>query len=145
MSEQEKDYEVGYGKPPKDSRFKKGQSGNPKGRPKLTKNVDTMLRDTLFRPVVITDKGKRRTVTALEAFFQRLLKNALDGDARSAEKLLKLLPVLQAGLEREEAAAQAEAAVAARDDRPVLEALQKLMGGALGDVFLDGKQGDGDA
>jgi len=137
MSEQDDDYEVGYGKPPRHTRFKKGQSGNPKGRPKASRNVETMVRDTLFRPVTITDRGKRRTVLALEAFFQRILKGALEGDARSSDKLLKLLPILQAGLEREETAAEAEAADAARDDRPVLEALADLMGGASADVFLE--------
>ncbi|RYH07049.1 DUF5681 domain-containing protein [Tropicimonas sp. IMCC6043] len=136
MSDPGKDYEVGYGRPPKHTQFKKGQSGNPKGRPKGSKNVDTMLRETLLRPVVITENGKRRKITALEAFFRQTLKSALEGDARASDKLLKLLPMLQNALEREAIETEAAAAEAARDDRPVLAALAAMMGGAVDDLFL---------
>ncbi len=48
LDEEDVGYEVGYGKPPAASRFKKGQSGNPKGRPKVTKNVSNMLEEVFF-------------------------------------------------------------------------------------------------
>ncbi|WP_233493474.1 DUF5681 domain-containing protein, partial [Ruegeria atlantica] len=67
MSDDTKEFEVGYGKPPKATRFKKGQSGNPKGRPKASKNVGSMLEEVFFRKIPITENGSRREVTMLEA------------------------------------------------------------------------------
>ena len=54
-SDDSEDYEIGYGRPPKQTRFKPGQSGNPKGRPRGRKNVHTILEETLYRPVTITE------------------------------------------------------------------------------------------
>ena len=141
----DRDYEVGFGRPPKHSRFRKGQSGNPRGRPKSSKNVDKMLRDTLLRTVTISENGKRRKITALEAFFRQTLKGALRGDSRAADKLLKLLPTLQKALEREAVEADMAEAEAARDDRPVLAALATLMGAGAGDLFLADQEEVSDA
>ena len=49
-SDKESDYEVGYGKPPRHSRFVKGRSGNPRGRPPGTKNLKTLLSEALKSP-----------------------------------------------------------------------------------------------
>jgi len=51
------DYEVGRGKPPRHSRYKKGQSGNPKGRPRGSENHYSMLMKVLSERVVVTVKG----------------------------------------------------------------------------------------
>ncbi|RRH92070.1 hypothetical protein EH240_31290 [Mesorhizobium tamadayense] len=83
-------YEVGYGKPPSEHRFAKGQSGNPKGRPKAKKNMKTMVSDTLFAPITIQQNGKTTTVTALEAILLKMRNNALAGDYRSAVQALQL-------------------------------------------------------
>lgn len=77
MSETED--EVGYCRPPKHSRFKKGRSGNPFGRPKGAKNIATVVQETLRERVVITENGPRRTVTKLEAAMIQLTKKALCG------------------------------------------------------------------
>ncbi|MEW9922579.1 DUF5681 domain-containing protein, partial [Marimonas sp. MJW-29] len=61
------DYEVGYGKPPKSAQFKPGKSGNPKGRPKGSLDFKTHVQEMLSRQVTITDGGKRRRISALEA------------------------------------------------------------------------------
>lgn len=73
------EYEVGYARPPKASRFKPGQSGNPRGRPKGAKNVETILQDVLLRPITAMEGGKRKQITVLEAFFKRLSKLAVEG------------------------------------------------------------------
>ncbi|MFB9980920.1 DUF5681 domain-containing protein [Mesorhizobium kowhaii] len=83
-------YEVGYGKPPVNSRFEKGRSGNPNGRPKGKKNVNTMLRDALYAPIQIQQNGKTTTVTALEAIVLKLRNNAIGGDYRSAVQAIAL-------------------------------------------------------
>ena len=54
------DYEVGYGKPPRNAGFKKGQSGNPRGRPPGSENLTTLLNEALNEPVTITENGQRR-------------------------------------------------------------------------------------
>lgn len=82
---------VGYGCPPEHSRFKKGQSGNPSGKrknkPKPTKMEDD-LKVVLSQPLTMVLHGKRVTVSARQALFQRLLAKALDGDVSAARLLL---------------------------------------------------------
>src|SRR5215472_13361203 len=71
--EASRDYEVGYGKPPRHTRFKKGQSGNPRGRPRDSKNLKTLLNDALDEPVVVTEEGRRRKITKREAIVTQLV------------------------------------------------------------------------
>ena len=84
------DYEVGYGKPPKHTQFKKGVSGNPRGRMKGTSNISTALRRALSEPVVITVGGEKRTVSRMEAAVNRLVNKAAEGDI-NAFRLLSAL------------------------------------------------------
>ena len=77
----DRDYEVGYGRPPKASQFKPGQSGNPRGRPRAVKNVGTMLEEVFFRKIPITENGKRREVTMVEAILRQLV-NGVNRRAR---------------------------------------------------------------
>ncbi|KAB2883318.1 MAG: hypothetical protein F9K34_12145 [Albidovulum sp.] len=88
-------YEVGYGRPPVATRFKPGQSGNPRGRPKGAKNVDTILRAVLMQQITVLEGGKRRKVTVFEVFLKRLSKQALEGDPKSGDKMIRLLPYLK--------------------------------------------------
>jgi Family of unknown function (DUF5681) len=84
------DYEVGYGKPPKHSRFKSGKSGNPKGRPKGNKNLRSIVRDTLFKTVKVTEDGQVRTMNRVEAIVTGLVAKGLKGDIRASESVLRL-------------------------------------------------------
>jgi hypothetical protein len=81
---------VGYGAPPKDTRFKKGVSGNPKGRPKGSLNVATVFTKTLRERVVISEHGQRKTVTKLEAALKQLVNKAASGDLRALAQLVVL-------------------------------------------------------
>ncbi len=85
-----KKYEVGYGKPPKHTQFKKDQSGNPKGRPKGSRNFSTDVKDTLKEPVRLTKGGKRKTVSTQHATLLRLREKALSGDARALDRMIEL-------------------------------------------------------
>jgi hypothetical protein len=82
-------HEVGYGKPPEITRFKKGVSGNPKGRPEGTLNVATVFIKTLREKVVINENGRRKTVTKLEAALKQLVNKAASGDIRALRQLLE--------------------------------------------------------
>src|SRR5882724_5648701 len=74
------DYQVGYGKPPQHTRFKKGESGNPTGRPKGSKNLTTLLEKELKQRVMITENGRRRRITKQEAMVKHLVNKAVSGD-----------------------------------------------------------------
>ncbi len=87
------DNEVGYGKPPKHTQFKEGQSGNPKGRPKGSNNFRTDVKHTLKEPVRLNKGGKRKTVSTQEAALLRLREKALNGDPRALDRLLALAQV----------------------------------------------------
>jgi hypothetical protein len=69
MPPDERDYEVGYGKPPKHSQFPEGVSGNPKGRPRWVKTGATILREALKEMVTITENGRRRQINKLKLIF----------------------------------------------------------------------------
>ena len=83
-------YEVGYGKPPNHTQFKKGQSGNPRGRPKGSRNFSTDVRATLKARVGLTGDGKRKTVSTQLATLLQLRKKALSGDARALDRMIEL-------------------------------------------------------
>ena len=89
-SERSGSYEVGYKKPPKHTRFKKGQSGNPKGRPKGSRNFSTDVKATLSQSVRVTEGGKAKTISTQLATLLRLREAALRCDARALDRLLEL-------------------------------------------------------
>lgn len=81
---------VGYGRPPRHSQFKAGQSGNPKGRPRGKRNMSSLLGDVLAQPVTVTANGKRKRVSSETAMLLRLREKALGGDIRALNMLLSL-------------------------------------------------------
>ena len=83
------DYAVGYKKPPKHSQFKKGQSGNPKGRPKGVQNLATDLQDELSAKVEITEDGQTKEVTKRKAMVKQLMQKAIKGDPKSIDVVFK--------------------------------------------------------
>jgi hypothetical protein len=89
------EYQVGYRKPPRHSRFKPGQSGNPRGKPPGAKNSATLLKRALLASVLVKQNGRETKTTKLRVIVMRLVSRAVQGDYASIRLLL------QYGLERE--------------------------------------------
>jgi hypothetical protein len=78
-------YEVGFGKPPERNRFKKGESGNRKGRPKGALNIATILERISRETITINKNGKRKTINKFEAAMTRLADKAAGGDLKALQ------------------------------------------------------------
>lgn len=85
------DYEVGYKKPPEHSRWKPGQSGNPKGRPKKVKDFEKLLDIELSRTLRITEGGRQVALTKRELILKTLVNDALKGNLRALKMLLPFI------------------------------------------------------
>jgi Family of unknown function (DUF5681) len=82
MSEGKRPYAVGYKKPPAGTRFKPGQSGNLRGRPKGFKNIATAIEEELKERIPVTENGRRRTISKGEAIAKQLINKAIAGDPK---------------------------------------------------------------
>lgn len=80
---------VGYCSPPREHRFKSGQSGNPKGRPKGSRNIETLYREILDMKITTSVGGRTQTMTALKAVLIKQMQKALAGDFRSMEAVIE--------------------------------------------------------
>ena len=85
------DYDVGYRKPPKSTRFVKGRSGNRRGRPRNTRNLRTDLRTVLEENLTLTVAGREIRLSARHAMLVALRNKALRGDVRAIGLLVALL------------------------------------------------------
>ena len=118
--EQRGDYEVGYGKPPRHTRFAKGQSGNPRGRPCGAKNFTTLLEEALHEPVTVTENGGRRKVSKRRAIVTQLVNRSATADFRAT----KLLFDIMRENERRTEPASPETAEFGEADQKVLEQIR---------------------
>jgi hypothetical protein len=82
---------VGYAKPPKHTRFTKGRSGNPKGRPTGSKNLATMMIEELTQPVAIVENGKRTKIPKIRAAVRQALNRAMVGDFKALQQIVIML------------------------------------------------------
>ncbi len=92
------DYEVGYKKPPKHTRFQPGRSGNPRGRPKGTKNLKTDLMEELGERIVVREGDRPQKVSKQRALLKSVVNRAIQGDARAtAIALSTMMRLLDTG------------------------------------------------
>ena len=89
MSETEREYAANYRKPPLHTRFKKGQSGNPRGRPK--KDLPALLVAALNEPVFVTIDGERRQITKREAIITQLVNESAGANLRATKMLIDMM------------------------------------------------------
>ena len=83
------DYKVGYRKPPRHTQFQPGTSGNRRGRPRRSKNIDTLFEQQLDRLVTVTRDGRKMRVSVREVVVMNIVKAAANGDARARELVLR--------------------------------------------------------
>ena len=99
MSETEREYAANYRQPPLHTRFKKGQSGNPRGRPK--KNLPALLVAALNEPVFVTIDGERRKITKREAVITQLVNKSASAELRATKMLIDMLRDIEKGRSRQ--------------------------------------------
>lgn len=118
---------VGYGKPPKSTRFKPGQSGNPRGRPKGARGLRNELKAELDEFVTITENGKSRRIRKRRLILKALAAKAAKGDVRAASQIVALV-IQSEGFEDQ----RQEKRTVSDADRAAFEA---IFGDSATDVF----------
>jgi hypothetical protein len=83
-------YAVGYRRPPSHTRFRPGKSGNPKGRPKNSRNLRTIIQDALTARIVLRQGQGKRSISKLEGIVLRQVEGALKGNDKAALATLKM-------------------------------------------------------
>ena len=94
-SDRKGDYEVGYKRPPKETRFKKGNNANPQGRPRGSKNLATLLEEALNTQVETVEDGTRRRRTKRDVVIAQLVDQSANADLRATKLLLDMLHKLE--------------------------------------------------
>ena len=117
-------YKIGYCKPPRHRRFRKGQSGNPRGRPKGTKNLKTDLIEELSERITFREGRKIRTISKQRALMKSLVARALQGKPAAEGHVLGLALRL---LEVDADAGESEASLT-REEEEVLALVRARIG-----------------
>jgi hypothetical protein len=91
---------VGYGSPPIHSRFRKGQSGNPAGRPRISRDFATITRRMLLEQVTIIENGRKLTLSKQEVILRQIVNKALERNNRFRGLLLDYVPSMDLVLRR---------------------------------------------
>ncbi len=143
------DYEVGFKRPPKHAQFKKGQSGNSKGRPKGTKNLKTDLVEELEERVLIKEGSSQRKITKQRAMVKSLMARSIKGDTRA---MLLIYNMMQRLLDLDDSGNADQPLT--DDEQAVLETLEadimrrvkqhQKASSNTGDADCEGGKSDGD-
>ena len=122
MADQEDGGKTGYGKPPQRTRFSKGQSGNPNGRPKGAKNLASILQKVGRQLVTVNINGRTVRMTKLEAIVHQLSNRAAGGDLRAIRELLYWSRALQEPVQNSLASSSLD-----EKDQPVMESILRRL------------------
>jgi Family of unknown function (DUF5681) len=95
MKDEHNSDEVGHGKPPKHTQFVKGQSGNPKGRPKGSQNLATLLVKIGRQRITVSENGRTRSIPKLEASMIQLMNKAVSADLKAIRLVVDLAKAVQ--------------------------------------------------
>jgi hypothetical protein len=123
-SDTQRDYEVGYGKPPRHTRFKPGRSGNPRGRPSGSKNLATVVSEALNEPVIVAEDGRRRKITKRQAIIKQLVNRSAKADLRATKILIDIIQ----DIERRTEPASAETSFSPADEKVIEQLKARLHG-----------------
>jgi hypothetical protein len=88
------DYNVGYGRPPKATQFKRGQSGNPNGRPKGPRTFESLIRAICNEKLKVNTPAGSKWITKMEAGMTQVVNKAASGDLKAFQTLLDILSKL---------------------------------------------------
>ena len=116
-------YAVGYGRPPKHTRYKPGQSGNRRGRPKRQRNVRTVVEETLNQRITIREGNATRSLTKLDGVILTMINDALKGEPKARAALISLVRSL--GMTGEAPAANNSEPLTDNDDALLADYLER--------------------
>jgi DNA phosphorothioation-dependent restriction protein DptG len=122
------DYKVGYGRPPRKMQFKRGQSGNPKGRPKKIPDLSELIGEELESTRYVEIDNKRVKLTVKRLLVKQFIRLAIKGHAKA------LFPALEAADKHQKAAAKREAQKTHR--RPTREEISKMTDQERTDLYM---------
>jgi hypothetical protein len=112
------EYPIGYGRPPVESRFRKGESGNPRGRPRGTKTASAkaVVLQEAYRPITVREGDDVLTLPAIQAVMRQLVRLAAKGNGPAQRKLIDMVQAIE-----QEQAVEAKAK-AAQQTTPISDA-----------------------
>lgn len=128
----EEPYRVGYRRPPRHSQFRKGQSGNPKGRPKARKNLNNETLEILGEQIKVNESGRPRALSKQTIIIKRMVADAIQGDAKARDQLLRLIIRIEStetGPQLNSASSAEDAEIMARFKARLMEEI-KTQGGS---------------
>ena len=127
-SDKELDYEVGYGRPPRHTRFEPGRSGNPRGRPPGSKNLSSLLQKALDEPAVVVENNRRRRIAKREAIVTQFVNQSAKGDLKATQLLLSILLDLESRAEP----GSADADIITEADQQIIKRIRARLRGEEG-------------